>query len=281
MIYRVSDLQNFLETGACSTMALASRKLGISQPALSESIKRLEADLECILFYRSRNGIALTPQGKAAFEAGKNAVAQMLEVKSVCSNELLFNGRSISVGCHTVVALYTLPNALKRLGERVPDYKIQIKHGHSREIQSLIQGGQIDVGIVVNPIPVPDIVLKRIAKDEFSVWCLNEKTTPQKLIYNPQLLQTQSILRKWKNHPIDVIETESLELIIRLVEQGIGYGILPERAVRIMGSKINKMTQLPKFQDEICIVHRPEFGKTKIEKELLSALTLTLATNIL
>lgn len=61
MKYRMTDLRNFVEASSCPTIMQAAQKLEISQPALSESIKRLESDLGYLLFYRSRTGIKLTP----------------------------------------------------------------------------------------------------------------------------------------------------------------------------------------------------------------------------
>ena len=50
------------------TIMEASQKLNISQPAVSKSIKNLENMLNISLFYRSKNGITLTPEGKKLFE---------------------------------------------------------------------------------------------------------------------------------------------------------------------------------------------------------------------
>ncbi|MGZ3770618.1 MAG: LysR family transcriptional regulator [Bdellovibrio sp.] len=149
--------------------------------SLSESIKRLEADLKIKLFYRSRNGITLTP-----------------------------NGRMVTIGCHPVVASYSLPAALQALSTKAPDYKIHLKHGSSRNIQTLIQMGQIDIGVVVNPTAVPDLIIRKLAYDEVCVWSSERKS--EKLICHMDLFQTQYVLRKWKNHPTEIIDalTKSL-----------------------------------------------------------------------
>ena len=274
MNYRISDLKNFVETAQFNTMAMAARNLGIAQPSLSESIKRLESDLGTNLFYRSRSGITLTPNGKAAFENSKKALSSLIGVQTACENTPSFRGRMISIGCHPVVASYCLPASLQRLSQRVPDYKIQIKHGASREIQTQIQMGLIDIGVVINPTPVPDIVIRKLSSDEICVW--SNGKAPQKLICNMEMFQTQHILRKWKNHPTDIINTENLELVVRLVERGIGYGIVPERAVRLLGANPKKHGELPQFKDTISLVFRPEFGKTSFEKEVIEALAVAL-----
>ncbi|MGZ3805763.1 MAG: LysR family transcriptional regulator substrate-binding protein [Pseudobdellovibrionaceae bacterium] len=87
----------------------------------------------------------------------------------------LFKGRIITIGCHPVVASYSLPKAFQTLGQKSPDYKIYLKHGTSRNIQTLIQMGQVDIGIVINPTFAPDLVIKRLAYDEVCVWSGGKK----------------------------------------------------------------------------------------------------------
>lgn len=275
MNFRISDLKNFIETAGCNTMSEAARKLEITQPALSESIKRLEEDLGGLLFYRSRSGISLTPTGQSVLDRARNAVSALFEVESINDNQALFKGRRITIGCHPVVASYTLPNALKQLEKKAPDYRVDLKHDLSRNIQSGIQKGLIDVGLVINPSPAPDLVIRKIATDDVCVWSAKGLKNSERLICNLDLFQTQSILRKWKKPPTEIINTESLELIVRLVDNQIGYGIIPERAVRLLGADLKKHTDLPTYRDEICLVYRPEFGKNDFEKLVLQSLQLT------
>lgn len=275
MKYRINDLENFVETAQCSTMAQAARKIGITQPSLSESIKRFESDLGSKFFYRSRNGIALTPNGKAVFENSKNALSVLFNVESSCENTQSFRGRTVSIGAHPVVASYSLPKALQQLSKVVPDYKIEIKHGTSREIQNYIQNGLIDIGVVINPTAVPDMVIKKLSYDDICVWSHGKNL--KKIFCNLDLFQTQDILRKWKKHPVDIIKIENLELITRLVESGLGYGIVPERAVKLIGHNLKKHTELPYFRDTISLVYRPEFGKNAFEKEIIQAFVGVLA----
>ena len=171
-----------------------------------------------------------------------------------------------------MIGSYLLPRALSQFQKKVSDFKFSLKHGSSRQIQSEVQSGQIDIGIVANPTRVPDLVIKKIAKDEVFVWKSKNLDDSKNLICNPNLLQTQFIMRKWKNHPTHFIESDNLELITRLTSEGIGYGIIPERAVELLSRPLVKISDLPHYTDDICLVHRPEFNKNKFEKELIQSL---------
>ena len=274
MKYRMTDIENFVTTASCSTIIQAAIKLEISQPALSESIKRLESDLGHVIFYRSRTGIELTPTGKIFFTKAQSLLQSIDQLEISNKKETIFNGRTIVIGCHETVAQYSIPRALSILQKSAPDYKVELKHDFSRNIQSEVQHGHIDIGIVINPVEVPDLVILKLAKDKVGIWSAKNKyeNNLDTLICNQNLFQTASILKKWKNKPSKIIHTDSLELICQLVNENIGYGIIPERAVILSKLKLIDHKKLPSFNDEICLVFRPEFGKSLFEKITIEAL---------
>lgn len=279
MKYRMSDIEKFVETSSCRTIMEAARKLEISQPALSESLKRLEDDLGSVLFYRSRSGIQLTPSGKVFLFKAQNALQAMRDLEIAKDEEHIFGGRSLVIGCHTTVAQYSIPQALSLLKEKAPDFRIELQHDLSRNIQANIQKGLIDIGVVINPVSVPDLVIQKLAMDTVGVWSHKSNEKTDTLICNPQLFQTQSILKKWKDKPEKIISTDSLELICQLVDKKIGWGIIPERAVKLSGYPLKSQSALPSFKDEICLVFRPEFGKGLAEKITAECLRSAILNN--
>lgn len=262
---RINDLKNFIEISNFKSLKQTATKLEITQPALSDSLKRLETDLGCLLFYRTKNGVSLTPAGRKLLEKSKIIWNSINELQA--KNELITN---VTLGCHSVVGSYFLPNMLNSIGELHPNNKIQLKHGLSREIQEEIQQGTIDVGVVVNAIQNPDLVIRNIAQDNVCIWRSKKLTPKDQLICDPGLFQSSSLIKKWKNCPLKLLPSSSLELIGRLTESGVGYGILPERVVKIFNFNLVKVPNSPSYKDEFSIVHRPEFGKSKFEKDIIT-----------
>lgn len=272
MKYRMKDLENFAATTSCTTMGEASRKLGISQPALSESIQRLENDLQATVFYRSRSGIQLTPRGRTFLNKVNQLLSSVQNLEVEQGSQSIFAGQSISIGCHLTVAAYTLPEALGSLRKAAPDYRIELRHDLSRNIQMEVQRGRLDIGVVINPVRVPDLVISKLGFDTVAVWNHPDQFDSSTLIYNPHLFQSESILKRWKSKPHRTIETEGLDLICRLAAQGLGYGIIPSKAVILSKLKLRQVTSLPTYKDEIALVHRPEFGRSKPERLLIDAI---------
>jgi DNA-binding transcriptional LysR family regulator len=274
--FSISDLENFLETSQHLTLSQAAKKLQISQPALSGSVKRLELTLGYELFYRSKRGIQLTANGKIFLSKAKDVISALINLESKTSKNQIFEGRIITIGCHEVVAQYCLPNAFSHLKSVAPDYKIDLVHDLSRKILAEIQLGRIDIGVLINPTKLPDLVIRPVAMDTIGIWRARKSKSFDTIICEQDLFQTQSILKRWKQKTERVLQTSSLELMCHLVMADVGWGIIPERAVLLSGLDLVMESKLPTYKDEICIVTRPEFGKSSAEKLVLEALKIGL-----
>ena len=82
MDLRLNDLENFLAVSDCRSLTEGARKLGITQPALSESLKRLEADLGCVLLYRAKErdlSFAQRARGARARGQARELLAGLLQ----------------------------------------------------------------------------------------------------------------------------------------------------------------------------------------------------------
>lgn len=244
-------------------MSEAAAQLGITQPVLSESVKRLETDCGRVLFYRTRAGISLTPAGRQMFERARSVVSSVAMMSGAAEEAV-----SITIGAHPMVASYFLPAALAKI--RGP--RVSLRHGLSREVQTDIQQGRVDVGLVVNAVPSPDLVIRKFAEDKFGVFSTRGDFDRAQIICSPSLQQTQSILRRWKARPSRLMESENLDLIAHLAASGLGYALLPERAVRKLRLPLVRVAGSPEFRDIISLVHRPEFGHAPAERALLTAL---------
>lgn len=274
MDYRISDLRNFLAASSVNTISQAALILGVSQPSISDSIKRLETQLGSKLFYRSRSGIQLTSTGRAFVKKSQNVFDAISALDAEDSGAFL--GRSLKVGIHSSVAGYLIPDALTLLQEMAPDFQLIFRHDASSTIQSMIQSAELDLGVIINPVKVPDIIIKEIGKDFIKVWKGKENLGDLKRVFcDPNLIQTQTLLRKWKVSSSQITTTSSLELICQLVSKGLGYGIVPERIVKRIDPSLQEVPDTPVYKDEVCVVYRPEFGKEKYERLLIDALIST------
>lgn len=261
------DLKYFIEIAKTQHVTRASERLGVSQPALSHCINRLETEMGCELFIRSKKGITLNSSGKKLFLATENLLREWEGLKKAVTDENTLAQGIIHVGCHTAVAQYTIIKFLDQFLKNYPDIEVKLNHGLSRHMTESVITHNLDAAIVVNPVENLDLIIKPLCTDEVTLWKSKNCQNPDVLIVEPQLLQSQDILKKLEKKGIRFkrhIESSSLEVIANLIVHGAGYGIAPTRVMQTFSEKnIDRIKDAPVFKDQICLIFRPEFRKLK------------------
>lgn len=258
MDINASDLRYFLEVARTLNISRASERLGIGQPGLSQSIRRLEAQMGTLLLNRYKTGVQLTPPGIRLATKGAQLLEQWTKLKEdVLASHSEIEGKYI-LGCHPSVALYSLPAFFRDLIAKNPKLEIKLAHGLSREITEDIVSFRVDFGIVVNPIRHPDLVIRELCRDKVCFW-VAKNCEKDVLIYDPKLIQSQFVIEQatkrgcaFKRH----IESSHLEVIGALAEAGTGVAILPERVGKRHPRLTRYRAELPSFEDKICLAYR-------------------------
>lgn len=259
------DLSNFLITSQSKTLSEASEKLDMSQPSLSLGIQKLEAELGYPLFIRSRSGIRLTPQGTKLVPEAKDALQILGKIKGDKAS-LKFR-----IGCHSSVGMFVLGDFLRIMHKEDPSLGFEVINGSSNEINRLVARGEIDFGIVMNPLQLQGLIVKDIGEDDVFVW-ESKNLYQKKLIYNSLMLQALSILSRWKDAPEETVEVQNLELTAHLVESGAGYGILPAQVVKAQKLNLKRVAGSPSFKDRLSLTCYPEMIKSAEGKMIFAAL---------
>ena len=259
------DLENFIVVANSRTLSEASEKLEMAQPSLSLAIKKLETELSVPLFIRGRSGIKLTPQGSMILPEAQNALQVLFKIKGSPTN------LSFKIGCHPSVGMFLLNRFLKSMNQYASSLNLIIVNGSSADINKKVAQGEVDFGLVMNPLPVPGLITKIIGEDDVAVW-ESSKLYNKRLIYNPDMIQSSGILSRWKSSPMERIEVSNLELLASLVDSGAGYGILPSQVVKAQKCHLQKVPNTPTYKDRLALVCYPEIIKSKEGKIIFEEL---------
>ena len=121
----------------------AAVQLGLSQPALSASIKSLEADLGVSLLKRHRQGVPTTPYADLLVT---HARAVDVELDDAWSNIARLKGSeavSVRIGCGPAEAMRLLPMALERLHVAQPSMRVFVEYGLNESLMPMVRRGEI------------------------------------------------------------------------------------------------------------------------------------------
>ena len=134
----------FLEVARQGSLARASDKLAISQPALSKTLKELETLLAATLFVRSKSGAALTEAGVAFLRyAGPSVQALREGVNSLRSGE--HEPITARLGVLSTVESVLVPEVVCRLYARHPALVVSVLTGSSAYLLSRLRVGELDL----------------------------------------------------------------------------------------------------------------------------------------
>ena len=150
LVFEIYQLEQLLAFAECGTLSGAAERLHLSQPALSRSMQRLEAELQVPLFHRQKNRIEFNENGRMAAEYARQVLDKC---QDMISRVQAFDRsqRTILVGSCAPAPLWEVPPLLSDL---YPDMTIS---SEMRENEVLLQGLRDDVyQLIILPYPVEE-----------------------------------------------------------------------------------------------------------------------------
>ncbi len=269
------DIKYFVVISKTLNITRASEIIGVSQPALSYSVKRLENQLGGELLIRYKNGIQLTKLGENFKQHSNILLHEWTQVQNLVSSDAGIIQGTYSFALHPSVALYTLEQFLPELQNNIPEINLNFTHGISRRMTEKVINWEADFGIVVNPIKHLDLVIKKLFTDEVAIFY--SENTKDKLILDKRLAQSRYLMgeiNKIANFS-SMINSGNLEVVAKLTSLGFGYGILPTR-IAAQYNNLKRLKSSPIFNDEICLIYRPEKHNNPISQKIIKIISSSL-----
>lgn len=220
-------------------MTKASEELHISQPAISQSIKKLEEQLSGTLFLRSNKGMELTEEGKMFYEYVKGALELINNAENEFTSFKDLSKGEIKIGCSTTLTKLILIDVLKEFHNDYPNININIKNDLTSNLINDLKLGKLDLAIFnesniketnLHLEKIKDLKQGFVYNSDFYNDNINDLEDLNKF---PLILQKEeSNIRKLLDYIalqnnvklIPKMEVVSQELIIEFVNIGLGIG---------------------------------------------------------
>ena len=156
-------------------MTKASEELHISQPAISQSIKKLEEQLGGILFLISNKGMQLTEEGKMFYEYVKGALTLINNAENEFTSFKNLSKGEIKIGCSTTLTKLILIDVLKKFHKEYPNININITNDLTSNLIKKLKIGKLDF-----------VIFNESNVKENSLYLEKIKELKQGFIYNPE-----------------------------------------------------------------------------------------------
>jgi DNA-binding transcriptional LysR family regulator len=239
----------FYEVANEKSISKGAEKLLISQPAVTQSIKTLEAELGGQLFIRTPKGVVLTEEGQILYNYISEGMRYFINGTNKFTSLKELNTGSISIGATTVISEQYLIPHLKEFNNLYPNISINIVNDLTDNLIKKLRNGDIDILImsINNEDTIKDLDLSLITElHDIFVGNINYKDKEITNIFEENILLPKypSVTRtnfnnyiKSKNLTcIPKMEVVSHSLLTSLVESGFGIGLLTKEFI---SSKLN------------------------------------------
>lgn len=141
----IRHLWLFLVVAEEQNFSRAARRLGMSQPPLTEQIQTLEHSLRLKLFERSRRGAHLTPAGAAILPAVRRFAEQLERLEMAVQEAVAGQAGVLTIGAITSAMLDVLPQLIDRFKQQYPQVTVSVKEIDSAEAVPALEAGDIDL----------------------------------------------------------------------------------------------------------------------------------------
>lgn len=224
----------------------ASKKLFISQSAVSQSIKALEKKLDHTLFIRSTKRVKLTPEGEILFKHIEPAVNLIIRGENQIMDANDLNGGQLRIGATDTICRYHLVPYLKEFHEHFPNVHIKVTNATSSRCVDLLENEVVDLVVTNYPNPRMNSIQNVRKIHEFHdvfianqnyAHLKNKRLELEELLGYPILMldkvsMTSEFLHSlFQQHQLDLvpeIELSSNDLLIDLARIGLGIAFIPD-----------------------------------------------------
>ena len=257
VLVQLRDIQYVVTLAEELNFSKAAKTLFISQPALSQAIKRLEDELGVTLFSRRNNTVELTRAGELFREDGHKILQLSNHLKRQMEDIQKQKQGKLCIGITSLFGRFYFPKIYQVFRKLYPGIEILVSEDTSEGLEALILRGKIEFAILPLPLLSNQLVYEPIVEEETLLAVppghpINQHmhTPPMGefncvdigqfqdddfiMLYPGQRIRTLCIqaCRAAGFEPHIVFETRNTDTVCGLVSAGMGVGFIPETISR-------------------------------------------------
>lgn len=249
MPFTLRQLQYFVAVAEHGSVSHAAQALAISQSAMTEAVKDLEADLGVRLFDRHARGLAITHRGHQFLRHAKSILAEVQGARRAIESDRSETGGELHLGVTSLVAGYVLSDLLSRYRRANPGVTVTAIEDSGEYLEHLLIGGELDVAVMVTSNLRDRTALQTEILDvsPFRLWLplghrlgsedsisLAQVTAEPLIMLNIDEMEEEAtnLLSALGTRPRVAFRTRSVEAVRSLVATGAGVALLPDLVYR-------------------------------------------------
>lgn len=285
----LKQLNYFVHVAELGSYTRAAEFLNVAQPILSRQIRQLETELRRSLLIRHGRGVELTEAGETLLKHSRTILKQLSDAREALSQkDGLISGR-IVLGIPPTLSRLLAVDIIKRFRTQLPHASLGISEGLSVNLQSDLLQGRIQVALLYNPPYSTEINTRLLQHEQLHLIATvtDPLFTPDTPITADQLAQLPLIMPRSPNtyrslferemaslnqKPNIILEIDSIDTMLELVAEEMGYAILSPYAASTFSSRRNLKAiplRQPMLDSNLFVATSNKHAQTRLQRELV------------
>lgn len=287
-------LRAFVTVAEEGSITAAADRLGIAQPALSASIRRLEADLGQPLFDRLPRGVVLT-------RTGRHLLPRVYEIFGILGKlhaDLQYIGYEpsgdVSIGLPPSVSVVMTQPLLHKLSTAFPKVSLRIVEAMSGYLYDWVQSGELDIAVTFNARDTETVISRPLMQEEMMLIGaadrMRDMPNPFPVSRIPELplivTSGRHTLRSNLERQVEALglklnilyEIDAGHQLVKLVSSGVGFGVFAQSAFagELVSGKVVAVPLEPRYRRTVGLSHHrrmlgdPALSRVVLEVEKLA-----------
>ena len=246
----ITQLEYIIAVDTHRNFAEAARRCFITQPTLSMQIKKLEDELDVLIFDRSKKPVIPTEVGQKIIEQARDGLKRLEKINDIIAEEQEELIGELRVGIIPTLSPYLLPRFATRFTSQYPGVSLIVEEMLSDQIARKLQHDLLDIGILVTPLDATSIRELPLFYEGFFVYHspdhplgeVREVKTSELdfsqmwLLREGHCFRSQMVNVCGGEHAAGTarpmrFESGSIETLKKLVDRQYGFTLMPELAV--------------------------------------------------
>ncbi len=273
--------------------ARAAEACFVTQPTLSNMVRKLEAELGVVLFDRSKNPVVPTAEGKGLIEQARVVLKEAEGLREMAEATRGEQAGELRIGLIPTLAPYLLPLFLGDLLHRHPKLDVSAEELTTAEIVDRLEHGRLDVGILATPLGVPGLKEEPLFNERFLLYASPDEGLRRKRLVPVSAIDSDRLWLLEEGHCLrsQVMDlcgmrdkqreegrfsfvSGSIEALMRMVDAQGGLTVVPELAT--VGMDAARLQRLREFAGpvpmrEIALVTYRHSDKQRLRQVLREA----------
>jgi len=290
----LNQLRYFVAVAETGGFIRAAQRCGVTQPSLSQQIRKLEGELGVTLFDRSSRGAIPTEAGRALLPRALRILAEVRETMSGVKDDIETGRGPLSVGAIPTIAPYLMPPVLSRFLKGHPDCELTVREDLTERLIEAVVDHELDAAVMSTPVEHPALDVEVIGREPLLVVApagsqlpdplgLEDLTDEPAVVLHEVHCLGQQIADFCSTSRLRrriVCRSTQLPTVLSLVGLGLGVSIVPEMAARQDSSPSRVYRPLRgRPEREIAIVRRADRSVSILCQKFLELVAEQLATS--